>query len=235
VTISAGTATLAADTTVSSITRGSDGVVTSITLSNAFGGTTNSNATLTFSADIPVLTGVDEYNLPNDIYASYSAILTQDPKGKLQYVDQRLWDSVQDNQDVQLPIDGYMMFNPYSPGTQNFGTTRMKLVGRPDQNNTLRLRYYRKFVTNGTYIDIPDEFLYKFLDYARGLYISAKRAQDAPAEFLQGVTDSFLQAQDSDEMPDDDEEQCMKSPYERSNSRPIVGNGQFSPDPYWGG
>jgi len=231
VTISAGTATLAADTTVSSLTRGSDGVVTSITLSNAFGGTTNSNATLTFSANIPVLVNVDEYNLPADWNSAYTARLLQDPKGKLQYIDQKQWDMYQDDQTVQLPVDGYMTYNPVSPATQNFGTQRLKLVGMPDTVNTLQLRYYRRFTTNGTNIDIPDEYLYQFLDYARGLYIAAKRAQDNPGEFISGVSDAFQSAQETDEEPDDDEEQRIKSPYERSMSRPIVGNGQFSPFP----
>jgi hypothetical protein len=232
VTISAGTATLAANTTVSSITRGSDGVVTSITLSAAFGGTTNANATLTFSADIPVLVGVDEYNLPNDFNSAYTALLTRDPKGKLQYIDQKQWDMYQDDQTVQLPVDGYMTYNPVSPATQNYGTQRLKLVGLPAAVNTLRLRYYRRFITNGTFIDMPDEFLYQFLDYARGLYLAAKRAQDDPGSFISGVTDAFASAQQTDEEPDDDEEQRIKSPYERSGSRPIVGNGQFSPWPF---
>ena len=231
VTVS-GTATLAADTTVSSVTRGTDGVITSITLSNAFGGTTDSAATLTFSADIPVLQGVDEYNLPNDFDATYSARLTQDPKGVLQYIDQKYWDKYQDDQTIQLPIDGYLIFNPVSSGTQNYGTRRMKLVGRPDQNNTLRLRYYREFNQSGTNIDMPDDLLYKFLDYARMIALLTKRAQDNPSEFAQSVEQTYAEAQAADEEHDDDEDQRMKSAYEVSVTRPIVGNGMFSPWPW---
>lgn len=231
VTISAGTATLAADTTVESITRGSNGVVTSITLTNAFGGTTNSNATLTFSADIPVLVGVEEYNLPTDFSAAYSARMTLDPKGPLQYIDQKMWDRIQDDHSVQLPVDGYTTYNPVSAATQNYGTYRLKLFGLPDSVNTLRLRYYRRFITNGTYIDMPDEFLYKFLDYARKIMLETKRAQDSPEGYAAEVNAAYAETQASDEEHDEDEEQRMKSPYERTSSRPIVGNGQFSPWP----
>lgn len=231
VTISSGTATLAADTTVESITRGSDGVVTSITLTAAFGGTTNSNATLTFSADIPILVGVDEYNLPSDFNGAYSARLTLDPKGALQYIDQKAWDRLQNDHDVQLPVDGYTTYNPVSALTQNYGTYRLKVFGLPDKYNLLRLRYYRRFNTTGTYIDIPDEFLYKFLDYARKIMLETKRAQDSPDAYAAEVNAAYAETQDVDENHDEDEEQRMKSPYERNTSRPIVGNGQFNPWP----
>jgi hypothetical protein len=68
VTISSGTATLAASTTVFSLTRNTDGTVASITLTNAFGGTTNTSATLTFSGDIPIVAGTNDYNVPADYY-----------------------------------------------------------------------------------------------------------------------------------------------------------------------
>src|SRR5258706_37033 len=80
VAIAAGTATLVAGTTVTTITKGTDGVVTSITLSNAFGGTTNANATLTFSADIPIIAGTNEYNLPLDYNAAATSVMTVAPR-----------------------------------------------------------------------------------------------------------------------------------------------------------
>lgn len=225
-------ATLPAATTVASITRGSDGVVTSITLSANFSGTNDASSTLTFSADIPVLVGVDEYNLPSDFNGAYSARLTLDPKGPLQYIDQKLWDRIQNDHSVQLPVDGYTTYNPVSAMTQNFGTYRLKLFGNPDSVNLIRLRYYRRFITSGTTIDVPDEFLYKFLDYARKIMLETKRAQDAPEAYAAEVNAAYAETQDSDEEHDEDEEQRMKSPYERSMSRPIVGNGQFSPWPW---
>lgn len=229
VTVPTGTATLAADTTVESITRGSDGVVTSITLTAAFGGSTNSAATLVFSADIPILVGVEEYNLPTDFSSAYSARMTLDPKGVLQYIDQKQWDRVQSDHAVQLPVDGYTTYNPVSEATQNYGTYRMRVFGLPNKPNTLRLRYYRNFITNGTNIDMPNEFLYKFLDYARKIMLVAKRAQDSPGEYAAEVNQAYAETMAADEQHDEDEEQRMKSPYERSQMRPIVGNGQFSP------
>lgn len=232
VTVSSGTATLAAATTVSSITRGSDGVITSITLSAAFGGTTNTNATLTFTADIPIRIDVEEYNLPLDFSGSYSARLLNDPKGWIAHIDYKLWDRYQADHDVNLPIDAYTTYNPVSEMSQNFGTTRLRIFGLPDAANVLRLRYYRKFTTGGTNIDIPDEYLYKFLDYARGILLEVKRAQDDPGGYAASVAAAVASAQDNDEQPNEDEEQRMKSPYEMGANRPIVGNGQFSTDPW---
>src|SRR5689334_20395097 len=125
VTISSGTATLAADTTVSTVTRGSDGVVTAIVLSNAFGGTTNTNATLTFSANIPIRQGTNDYGLPNDFQAPFTCRLLTTPR-TLTYRDQRAWDRMIVNQDNQGTPSDYTVYNTYSDLTQNYGTRRLK-------------------------------------------------------------------------------------------------------------
>lgn len=230
VTVS-GTATLAANTTVSTVTRGSDGVVTSITLSNAFGGSTDTNATLTFSADIPVVAGSNDYSLPNDFHAAFTARLTTNPR-PLTWRDQRWWDRVIINQTVRGTPSDYTTYNPYSDLTQNFGTTHLKFDRIPDVNDTLQLRYYRKFNTSGSNIDMPDDLLYEFLDYCRNVLLVTKRAIDNPGEYARNVERAAEGAAQADDEPtdDNDADQVMKSQYEMGDwNRPLWGNGPFDP------
>jgi len=234
VTISAGTATLAADTTVSSYTRGSDGVITSITLSNSFGGTTNVNATLTFSANIPILQGTQEYNLPADFSAPFSARLLTTPR-TLTWRDQRYWDRMIVNQATQGTPAEYTTYNPYSDLTQNYGTTHLKFDVIPSSADTLILRYYRKFNTTATTLDIPDAYLYHFLDTARRFILETKLAQDDPAAYMASVKESeqVIRADDEEPTDDADADTTMKSQYEMgSNNRPLWTNGDFDPFRY---
>jgi len=232
VTIAAGTATLAAGTTVSAVTRGTDGVITAITLSNAFGGTTNSSATLTFSADIPLLEDVADYNLPNDFHGAHGARLIDGEMTPLQWIDIRQWDRATNDQTLPGKPDFYTTYNPVSEGTQNFGTVRMRVFKTPDGARTLRLRYFRKFNETATTIDVPDQYLYQFLDYARQLCLAMKLAMDDPSGMITLGQQGFATAQVSDEQPNDDEDgdARLKSPYEDFGFRgPIVGNGDFWP------
>lgn len=229
VTIAAGTATLAAGTTVSSYTRNTDGTIATITLSNAFGGTTNAAATLTFSANIPVTAGVNDYNLPSDFNAPFTARLITNPR-VLTWRDQRWWDRVIVDQTVRGTPTDYTTYNPYSDLTQNFGTTHLKFDRLPDVSDTLSLRYYRKFNTTGTYIDMIDDYLYQFLDYCRNILLATKTAQDNPSGYAESVKEAAEGAAETDEEPtdDNDADMCMKSQYEMGDyARPTWGNGPF--------
>jgi hypothetical protein len=232
VTISAGTATLAAGTTVSSFVRGTDGVITSIVLSNAFGGTTNSNATLTFSADIPIAIGTNEYNLPLDYSAAAVGLFTVTPR-KLEWRTQEYWDRIQPNFTITGQPSEFTTYNPVSELTQNYGETRLKFDRVPDATDLMRLRYFRRFNTSATTIDIPDELLYKFLDYCRSLLLEAKRAQDNPGEYRDGVLDALEQGaqNDEDRNSESDVDDCIKSQYEMWSlgERLPWNNGDFDP------
>ena len=230
VTISAGTAILAVPTSVLSFTRNSDGTIATITLSNSFTGTTNTNATLTFSANIHVTTGVNDYNLPRDYYEAYTARFITNSKRPLQYRRQRHWDKTQWDQSVQGTPEEYTTYNPYSDGTQNHGTEHMKFDRIPQQDDDLFLRYYRTFTVDGTYVDVPDRYLQAFLDYCRGLALEAKRAQENPTAYLASVKDRAEKSGEDDEEVEDSDDSYMKSQYEAGASRrPIVGNGDFWP------
>jgi hypothetical protein len=231
VTISAGTATLAPGTTVSTVARNTDGTIASITLSVVVGGSTNVNATLTFSANIPIIAGTNDYNLPTDFNAPFTARLTVNPR-TLEWRDQRYWDRMIVDQTQRGTPSEYTSYNPFSELTQNFGTMHLKFDRVPDVNDTLSLRYYRRFITTGTNIDIIDDYLYQFLDYARNILLAAKRAQDDPAAYAESVEKAAEGAAETDEEPtdDNDADQCMKSQWEMGDwNRPIWGNGQFDP------
>lgn len=226
-----GTATLAAGTTISSYTRNSDGTVATITLSNSFGGSTNSNATLVFSANIPVVAGTNEYNLPLDFSAPFTAQFTVN-RATLTWRDQRYWDRAVPDQTSEGTPSEYTTYNPLSELSQNYGTKRLRFEVVPSSDDVLLLRYYRSFNTTGTYIDMPDEYLYMFLDYCRNLLLATKKAQDDPAGYGATVQNAAESAAENDEQPtdDDDADQCMKSQYEMGYSnRPLWGNGAFDP------
>jgi hypothetical protein len=230
VTIGSGTATLVAGTTVSSITRNTDGTIASIVLSNAVGGTTNTNATLTFSAYMHITAGTNDYSLPSDCYEPYSARFITNSKRPLAYKNQRQWDRTQWDQTIQGTPAEYTQYNPYSEATQNFGTQHLKFDVVPMQADDLFLRYYRKFIVDGTYVDMHDKFLYAFLDHCRARALEAKRAQEQPTQYLASVLDQTAKSGESEEEKEDDDDCYMKTQYEQgSNRRPIVGNGDFWP------
>lgn len=230
VTVDTG-ATLAAETTVTAYTRSADGTIATITLSNAFGGVTNATAILTFSADIPIIAGTNDYNLPADFNAPFTAMFTE-TKRTLTWRDQRYWDRMIQDQTVNGFATDYTTYNPQSELSQNFGTKRLKFNMVPDTNDTMRLRYYRSFNTSGTYVDMPDEYLYIFLDYCRNILLATKKAQDDPQAYAASVAEASEGALEDDEQAtdDDDVEQCMKSQFEMGNwNRQIWGNGEFDP------
>lgn len=230
VTISAGTATLAAGTTVSSFTRNSDGTIATITLSNSFGGTTNTNATLTFGAYMHITAGTNDYNLPNDCYEPYSARFITNSKRPLSFKNQRQWDRTQWDQTVRGTPQEYTQYNPYSDATQGQGHEHLKFDVVPDQSDDLFLRYYRNFIVDGTYVDMHDKFLYPFLDYCRARALEAKRAQEDPARYLAEQKEQAEKSAESDNEKEDDDDNYMKSQYEQgAYNRPIVSNGDFWP------
>lgn len=230
VALTSGTATLATGTTVSSFTRNNDGTIASIVLSNAVGGTTDTNSTLTFGAYIHVTAGTNDYNLPTDCHELYSARFITNSKRPLRYRRQRQWDRVQWDQTVQGTPEEYTQYNPYSEATQNHGTYHLKFDVIPQQADDMLIRYYRRFTTDGTYVDVHDKFLYAFLDYCRGLLLEAKRAQENPTAYLNSVQTTAVKMGESEEEVEDDDDNFMKSQYEMgAHHRPIVGNGEFWP------
>lgn len=225
VTIPTGTATLAAGTTILSFVRGSDGSVTSITLSNSFGGTTNTDATLVFSAYMHITAGVNDYGLPLDCWEPYSARFITNSKRPLAYKNQRLWDRTQWDQTVLGTPCEYTQYNPYSDLTQGHGNRHLKFDVVPSADDDLFLRYYRLFNPSGTYVDMIDQYLYPFLDYCRARALEAKRAQENPQAYLNEQQKTAAEFVAGDGEHEDNEDCVMRSQFEMGNveARPIVG------------
>ncbi len=232
----AGVAGTLAAASVASFVRGTDGVITSITLDVAFGGGsyTTETGTLTFSANIPLIAGTREYNLPNDFGGAHGARLLDGEKNDVDWIDIRQWDKGTGDQTLQGNVSMYTTYNPASEGGQNFGTSRMRVFKTPNAARTLELKYFRLFNTSATSIDVPDQYLYQFLKHARSIIVANKIAMDNPEGLITQAAQGFSATQVSDEQPNDDEDgdARLKSPYEQMIRGPIVGNGEFWPEAF---
>ena len=213
--------------TVTVVTRGLDGVVTSITVDKT--ASTSATVTATWSMAIPLTVGTNDYAMPNDFNSAYTVRMLTNMRTLIKR-DQRYWDrNITDQTQTGTPSE-YTTYNPYSEATQNFGTLHMKFDVIPGTADTLLVRYYRKFVTTGINIDVPDDMLYQFLDYARGLLVANKAAKDNPAAFLKQVAEGAETAREADEEPseDNDTDSVLKAGYENADwNRRLWGNGQF--------
>jgi hypothetical protein len=218
-----------ASTTISDYTRSTDGSISSITLSaNA---TASASVTLTFGGTIPLLAGVSDYNLPTDFHKHYGVRLTGTLKWPLTFVRPRDWNRVTLDQTIQGPIELYTIFNATSPLSQNKGIYRLRVYRVPAKTDTLRVEYYRKFNSLADPIDMDSLYLYKFLDYCRGILISTKRSFDEPDLFKALITDSMQSAKIADEQVTEDQDVYMKSQMEMGGLiRPTWSNGPFFSD-----
>lgn len=221
------TATLAADTTVSSITRNSNGNVSSITLSASFGGSTDTDSTLTFSADIPIIDGTQEYNLPLDFSHPYGARMTVTNKGPLTYIRYREWNRKTMDQSIEGVPRYYTLYNPISGATQ--GYTRLRLFDVPGADDTLRLQYYRTLNSTATNIDIEDDHLYTFLDDARVQFLMVKDSDDPrlPALMKKVMNELQLSMSSDEEVSEDEDVRMIAQDEVWSERRPFYRNGPF--------
>jgi hypothetical protein len=222
-----------ASTTVLSVVRGTDGTITSITLSNT--PSAIATETLTFSGNIPLICAQQEYNLYPDFLAPYHARMTE-KRLPLDYIQYRYWNMKIIDHTIQgLPV-AYTVYNPVSAETQNYCTYRFRVFRIPQGTaglhyDTLFMQYYRKFNHDSDPVDIPDRYLYKFLDYAQWKLLEKK---DATSDRLTAMQTSALAALQS--AMTDDEEVCEEEEQTRLISqmesgllpRPLWSNSQFS-------
>lgn len=230
VTVGSGTATLAAGTTVLSITRTtSTGNVSAITLSNAFGGTTATlSETLNFTGDIPTVIGQNEYNLPPDFNSPYAARTTVN-KRLLEYIKYREWNKKIVNQDINGTVEAYTIWNPISPLTQNFRTYRMRLFRTPAIVENIHLQYFRRMLSSATTVDIPDNYVYMLIDYAIWRLVRLKNTEDSRLPHLYEVAMKSLKMAmvDDDENSDDETFRLISQMESWNGERTLWTNGQF--------
>jgi len=222
-----------AGTTVATITRATDGTIASITLSLA--PTSSTTITLTVAGNIPMNAGQQEYNLYPDFLAPYHARMTE-KRLPLDYIQYRYWNTKIIDHTIQgLPV-AYTVYNPVSAESQNYGTYRVRVFRIPQgvvgaHYDTLFMQYYRKFNHDSDPLDIPDRYLYKFLDYAQWKLLEKK---DATSDRLPAVMASAQAALQS--AMTDDEEVCEEEEQTRLISqmeggllpRPLWSNSSFS-------
>lgn len=218
---------------ISAINRSTDGTVASIVLSAL--PTAATGVTLIFTGDIPLVSGVQEYNLYTDFLAPYHLRML----GKrlpLDYIQYRYWNMKIIDHTIQgLPV-AYTVYNPVSADTQNFGTYRMRVFRIPQgtlgvQYDTVTQQYYRKFNFTADPLDIPDRYLYKFLNYCQWALLSKKNATDERLPEMEKIAQAGLQSAmtDDEEICEEEEQSRIISQVEAGMiPRPLWSNSQFS-------
>jgi hypothetical protein len=139
---------------------------------------------LTFSKYIPIIADTDEYNLPSDFLQPYTARLLVNSR-YLELVKRREIDRKLPKQDNTGTPTHYSVYSSHT-----FDATaqhsHLTLFRTPsDSGDSIILRYYRALNPSGTFIDVPDEFLYTFLDDARVHLLTSKNAADARLPIMQ--------------------------------------------------
>jgi len=214
-----------AGTLVSSYTRAADGSVATVTLSTTPAAGTVS---LTFTGDIPIIAGVRDYNAPTDMASPHMAELSSRPSWPIEFIRPRYWNKLTGGSTTPGTVDAYTLFNSVSPTTQQKGNLRLRVYRIPAQADVMRSTYYRAINATADPLDIPDDYLYTFHDYARGLLVLTKRAMDDPAGYLQIAGNSLQDAKTDDAENAEDEEVRLISQMEVGNmDRPLWNNGQF--------
>jgi len=227
VTVTGSGTGIPAGTTVLSYTRNADGSIASITLSaNA---TASETVTLTFSGNIPIIAGVQDYNLPTDFYRHYGARLLTNIKWGLEFVRPREWNRKTLDQTIRSTPTLYTIFNPKTALTQNKGVYRLRLYPVPATADTLKLEYYRRFDTTADPLDMEASTLYEFLDYCRNLLILTKRSFDDPDSAAAQIKEITDRAKARDEEVTEDEDIRLKSQIEMGSvyNKPLYTNGEF--------
>jgi len=193
-----------AATTVATVTETSGNGITSFTLSAA-STPAPAGIDMTFSAYIPIIAGTNIYYLPPNFQRPYTVRFMTSPR-TLVYYRQRELDRKVSNQSRGGVPTHYTIYNVH---TFNVGAQHkhMKLYPVPGQGDTLFLKYYRRMDPTGTYIDIPDSFLYVFLDDARVALMRVKAEDDQRLPILMKEVETGIQrCVEFDELESEDED-----------------------------
>lgn len=217
-----------ADTTVTDFTYGSDNTVTSITLSQVTTGT-QSGVTLTFGGYCPINAGQQDYNLPTDFSAPFTAYLrtNQRPIGFIkwrEYMSRRVAIS------STGPIEAYTIYHPVGALYQNYGTYRLRLVDLPGQSESLLLNYYSHMDPDATIVQVPDHYLYHLIEYAIWRFILRKNSEDTrlPAMEASAKAALSLAMEDDEGVMSEDGDVGLSSQMDTwDGDRPLFRNGEF--------
>ena len=137
--------------------------------------------TITFGGTIPIVSGTEYYTLPSAFWKPMSARLISARKDELNYVPPGRYDATSYDQTVQGTVVAYTIYNANvfdASGTQQ---TKIRFIHKPGAADVCLLKYYRLPDLTGTYVDVPDEYLYTFLDLGR---VHLLRTKDAGSRRL---------------------------------------------------
>ena len=165
-----------ADTTVASITSNTKLILSAATTNGA-----QTGETLTFGGTIPIVSGTEYYTLPSAFWKPMSARLISARKDELSYIPPGRYDATSYDQTVQGTVVAYTIYNANifdASGTQQ---TKIRFIRKPGAADVCLLKYYRLPDLTGTYVDVPDEYLYTFLDLGR---VHLLRTKDAGSRRL---------------------------------------------------
>jgi len=222
-----------ASTTILSLTRNSAGDVTHITLSAnpvVSGAPTTSTESLTFSGNIPIIAGTQEYNAPRDFGKPYGAELLT-AKWPLSFIEYREWNRKVVDKTAQGAVEAYTVYNPRSVASSGSREAqRIRVFRIPGAADTMFLQYYRGLDGTADPIDMFSGYTFKFLDYCRWLLVLDKTAHDDRLPQIEKRAQSKLQMAitDDSEKSEDQEIRLISQMEAGSQDRPLWSNGQFN-------
>lgn len=209
---------ITAGTKVASITS-----TTEIELDTAATGTTN--GTITFGGTIPIISGTDSYTLPAPFWKPYTCRLVSTQKYRLTYIPPNKYDALSWDQTIPGLVVAYTVYTPASFDASGTQQTKIRFIRVPDADDVALLKYYRLPDFSGTYVDVPDEFLYTLLDFAR---VHLLRSKDATSRRLPLLTRDVERriasaiAADREE-GGDDQMDAFRTPIEHAHSDAYTG------------
>lgn len=204
---------LPANVTIQSIPNATSAVVSST-------GVTNASIDLTFSAYIPVRAGTSYYYLPHDFKNLYTARLLTSKRWLEVKRDREIDREFPDQESNQSAVS----IAPASPGdgtgfTASDQRARCRLIGPPDTNENMLVKYYRTIDGLADPLDIPDDFIFAFLDSCKAWFLSQVNSSDPRLDYLTGFAERGLAAVIAQDTEIPDEDVRMKSQMEIMNSQ----------------
>jgi hypothetical protein len=140
----------------------------SVSWAVASDGAGGSGRTLTFSADIPMISGTDLYNLPTAIKRIYDVRLLINER-PLAWKDERMLDRIFLTRSSSVMPAFYNNYNDGSFSTvKEYGRIRLSPI--PSVADTIRVKYHRLISqpsSDSDLIDMPARYVYSMLTMAR--------------------------------------------------------------------
>ena len=183
-------------------------------------GVTDNSTTFTFGGTIPIISGTDEYELPDRFWKPLSCRFTSARYTKIHYLTVEQWDAISGDQTNQGTTHAYTVYNGgrvFDPNTLQ--RDYLRFIRPPGANDVCLFKYYRLPNFSGTYVDIPDEYLYAFLDLAQIHLLLKKDAASNRIPFLYRLLEPRItRAISADRNPGgDDQLEMFITPSQRNN------------------